>query len=464
MGNWNCLGSQQPLKMTPKLTIRNLTVEPLVLKRIERFDDAEKARAEGGISKITEPVTSEDAAIPVAPFQTRETDLLMASPQNGLARLIFEDGDEYKYSVDVPTPSSRSQEMKKVEGDGRDLTAVYNPATGFLAIYSSSRLNSWMGSLHDSYPLSMLSIPGTHNSPTCYVALPSVRCQAVPVRTQLDNGVRFLDIRVSADPKNSDLTLVHSAFPISLTGGKYFHDLLADCYAFLDENPGEVLLMSIKKEGTGRGSEHQLGRYLKDRYAAGDASRRWFLGGHIPTLGEARGRIALVRRFAADESVKHECGGHFGIDAQSWPDNCEDGTVGGGLIRVQDFYEVGRSGNITKKISFTHAHLERAAELRHGNHEQQQHHHHHPFFINFLTASNFFNATCWPERVAKKVNPAVVEYLCARHGEDGKGARGLRVGDAGTGIVVMDWVGAHGDWDLTRCVVGMNSRLKLKKV
>jgi 1-phosphatidylinositol phosphodiesterase len=219
--------------------------------------------------------------------------------------------------------------------------------------------------------------------------------------------------------------------------------------------------MSVKKEGTGRGSEHQLGRYLKDRYVGGPDTARWYLGGHIPRLGEARGRIVLVRRFKANDELKSACGGHFGIDAQSWPDNCEDGTVGGGLIRVQDFYEVGESTNITKKISFTRAHLERAAELRHHHDHDQKHHH--PFFVNFLSASNFFNASCWPERVARKVNPAVVEYLCARHGEEGKGEQGLGVGDAGTGIVVTDWVGANGDWDLIRCIVGMNSRLQLKQ-
>src|SRR5690242_7575889 len=133
--------------------------------------------------------------------------------------------------------------MTKLDNNGEVLTAVYNPATGFLAIYPSSRLESWMADLRDEYPLSMLSIPGTHNSPTCYLALPSVRCQAVEVRTQLDNGVRFLDVRVSAERNSDKLTLVHSAFPISLTGNKYFHDLLADCYAFLDANPREVLLM-----------------------------------------------------------------------------------------------------------------------------------------------------------------------------------------------------------------------------
>lgn len=28
-----------------------------------------------------------------------------------------------------------------------------------------------------------------------------------------------------------------------------------------------------------------------------------------------------------------------------------------------------------------------------------------------------------------------------------------------TGVAVCDWVGLDGDWDLVRCIVGMNARL-----
>ena len=36
---------------------------------------------------------------------------------------------------------------------------------------------------------------------------------------------------------------------------------------------------------------------------------------------------------------------------------------------------------------------------------------------------------------------------------------GVKGGDCRTGIVVADWVGLDGDWDLARCVVGMNAKL-----
>lgn len=468
------------------LTIRNLTITPLELKLVERFE-GHRVNQGNILSNATAHITgflnatvvtthhtvpqggvisTQDVSIVVRAFQIRETDIRAADPGREVIRLTFE-CEGHRYQVDIPSPSSRSSVMTKLNGAPNEYTAVYIPS-GFLAIYSSANLLSWMRELRDEYPLSMLSIPGTHNSPTCHTALPSVRCQAVGVHEQLDNGVRFMDVRVSANPNNDVLTLVHSAFPISLTGSKYFADLLGDVYAFLAANPSEAIVMSVKREGTGKGSDQQLSRYLKDRYVGRDAAR-WFTEPRIPSLGESRGKIVLVRRFGLDDALRGEWNGRgWGIDAQVWPDNCEDGTCGSGLLRIQDFYEVTESTNIEKKIDYSENQLERAAEQVFtapgmAAFNAQAAPAPPPIFVNFLSASNFFNATCWPERIAAKVNPAIIEYLCMRHGEIGKGSLKLAVGDGGTGIVITDWVGANGDWDLIRCIVGMNARLQLKQ-
>lgn len=477
------------------LTIRNITINPLELKVVERFDGPAKS---GGFAKIGRSVTglffnSSSSASPTpkdgqepddkhdvsdvvaAPFEAKATDIHIADPGREVVRLTFQTpGTAHTYSVDIPGPSPRSQVMKASPDAPLNLTAVYTPSSATqpqhqLTIFSSAALPAWMNELRDEYPLSMLSIPGTHNSPTYHVALPSVRCQAVGVRAQLDNGVRFLDVRVSVprDPNTDDLALVHSVFPVALTGTKYLADLLRDLYAFLDAHPSETLLLSIKREGTGKGSDQQLSQHLHRRYCGGDDARRWFTEPRIATLGETRGRIVLIRRFQLDDALRGEHGGQgWGLDAAAWPDNCADEPTGSGLIRVQDFYEIDQSTNIEKKIELARAQLERAcqqqfAEFAVGAPKPDTPPL--PFFVNFLSASNFFNTSCWPEKIAARVNPSIVEYLCVRHAEKGKGPAQLDVGDAGTGIVVTDWVGQDGDWDLIRCIVGWNARLQLRK-
>ncbi|POR31992.1 1-phosphatidylinositol phosphodiesterase [Tolypocladium paradoxum] len=468
------------------LTIRNLTIHPLELVKVERFE-GERVQQGGLLSNVTgaitgllnateqpgrqthpkgEPTHSDDVAVHVEPFRAVQTDVRSADPGREVLRLTFRTED-HRYTADVPSPSSKSAVMAKLDDGPHDLTVVYVPAAALLAVFSSARLDAWMRELHDDWPLALLSIPGTHNSPTCHTALPSVRCQAVGVPEQLRNGVRFLDIRLSANPDNDALALVHSAFPISLTGTKYFADMLEDLYRFLDENPSEALIMSLKREGTGKGSDGQMGKYLEHSYV--DKRRdRWWTEPKIPTLGQARGKIVVVRRFGLDDDMRDSCwdGRGWGIDAHQWPDNCEDGTGGNGRFRIQDFYEISESQNIDKKIHYSRGQLERAAEQAFalaGMPDHQPDAEAPPFFVNFLSASNFFNASCWPERIAAKVNPAVIEYLCVCHGEEGKGPQNLNVGSAGTGIVVTDWVGANDNWDLVRCIVGMNARLQLNK-
>lgn len=470
----------------PTLTIRNLTATAIELKVVERFQSAGSRTSENpkGIANITKTfsglmsnftspaapqtgtasasLSNQDVSIPIAAFETKATDIQPNA--NEVLRLTVE-VDGQRYQVDAPTPSQRSIVLAPLSPDPKfEFTAVYLPVSSHLALYSSAKLESWMSKLKDELPLSSLSIPGTHNSPTHHTALPSVRCQAVSVAEQLNNGVRFLDIRVqpesSDDPSKDGLILVHSAFPISLTGNKYLRDLLNTVYSFLDANPSETVIVSLKREGVGKSTDQQLSKILHTHYA--NDANRWFVENRIPTLGESRKKIVLIRRFGLDDSLKGEQGGKgWAIDAESWPDNCADGTCSSGEIRVQDFYEVAEHENIGKKIAFSTDQLKRAAEaccaLPGDSSAAAAEAAKQPFFMNFLSASNFWRANCWPDRIAAKVNPSVIDHLCRVHNETAG-----HNGDGGTGIVVCDWVGQNGDWDLVRCIVGMNTKLQMR--
>jgi len=324
-----------------------------------------------------------------------------------------------------------------------------------------------MKEFRDETPLSALSIPGTHNSPTHHKALPSVRCQAVSPREQLENGVRFFDIRVQpASNADETLQLVHGAFPISLTGPKKFRDLVNTVQDFLNANPSETLIMSVKREGTGKATDQQLSLVLKDHYTN---LEHWHTEPCIPTLGQARGKIVLMRRFALDDRLKGEWDGRgWCLNAENWAYNTPDCTYGD--VRVQDFCEVLETENIDKKIGLCCDHFERAAQVvcpvpgvttDAANPVPAG-----PLYLNFLSASNFWKAGCWPDRIAAKLNPAVTAFLCEKHDVGDKGVEGPGEefnGDGSVGIVVCDWVGKDGDWDLVRCIVGMNSRALLRQ-
>ncbi|KKZ61905.1 1-phosphatidylinositol phosphodiesterase [[Emmonsia] crescens] len=468
------------------LTVRNLTSTPLILKHVERFPPAKaqkrdlKQVAKSLKNNVTSSVSAadtstqniesfgrQDVSIRIEPFNSVKTDIRpFDKSDKERLQLVFEAEGE-RHQIQTPVRTRESATSKPLVDNPRfRFAGIYITPESHLAIYSSANLNCWMRELKDETYISALSIPGTHNSPTCYLAAPSVRCQAVSPREQLENGVRFFDIRVQPqfpdDPSKDNLVFVHGLFPISFTGHKYFRDLVNEVESFLEGNPSETLIMSVKREGPGNHTDTQLSRILRDHYAR-DGSR-WYTEPRIPTLGEARGKIVLMRRFGLEDPLKKEWGGRgWGIDAEGWADNTPFATCPSGDICIQDFYEVLEKGKIQQKIDYVNAHFGRAAELcypfgvigKEGTNDNDVGDRKLPFYINFLSASNFWKVETWPEKIAARVNPAVVDYLCRRH----EGEKG----DWSTGILVCDWVGSGGDWDLVRCVVGMNTRLMMKQ-
>ena len=474
--------------MAPNLTIRNISNQPLSLKLVEYFDPEQKES--GGIfsmknvtsalSNVTNSVgitnTSTRKEVPEIsrdskPFERREVDIRLEpfkvvktdikssiKGDKERTRLTFRTNNGEEHRMYTPVPTTCDTPTLEVEGNPQHrFTGVYLADDAFVALYNSKDLNRWMARMPDNIPLGALSIPGTHNSPTCHNAPPSVRCQAVSPWEQMQNGVRFFDLRVQVpEPFNLDsdkLVLVHSAFPISLTGNKYFRELYDDVLKFLRENPSETMVVSLKREGTGKGTDQQLSLILKKHYTN---PQQWFTKPRVPKLNEARGKIVLLRRFNNDDSLKKEWDGKgWGIDAATWADNTANAMCPSGDVCVQDFYQVEEADTIRKKIDFAREHLERSgcAKFDGQPREGQKY----PLYVNFLSASNFWKVGTWPEKVAAMVNPEIVKHLCHQHMIKGDG--GVKEGDWSTGIVVMDWVGLGGDWDLCRCVVGMNAKL-----
>ena len=300
----------------------------------------------------------------------------------------------------VPTASGSHELIPSVENPAHRFTGIFLPQSSWVALYSSSNSDSWMKEIPDQTPLGALSIPGTHNSPTCHAAPPSVRCQAVPPKEQLANGVRFFDIRVQPakpeDENNDELILVHSVFPISLTGAKYFRDLYNTILEFLREHPSETLILSIKREGTGNATDQQLSKILKKHYTH---PQQWYTEPDVPTLGNVRGRIVLLRRFNNDDSLKGEWNGKgWGIDCATWADNTPDSTCPSGWARVQDFYNVTETSMMDQKAEYAKALCEKSGccVYQPGASVQAQSGQKLPLFINFLSASNFFNINQWP--------------------------------------------------------------------
>ncbi|MBO4871803.1 MAG: phosphatidylinositol-specific phospholipase C domain-containing protein [Lachnospiraceae bacterium] len=202
----------------------------------------------------------------------------------------------------------------------------------------------WMADLPDGAGLNEINLPGTHDSATQYCQLAYVtKCQFKRIAEQLEAGFRYLDIRLGAD--GEDLILMHG-FTKCRTGAFFWYEtltldtVLEDCYAFLKEHPTETVLFCVKQEHGDESVKEFQG--LLRRYIA-KAPDRWLLTDRIPTVGEARGKLVLLRRYEDEARLGKEAGISCLWDHQGGHENVNLHTAakdnGTYTLWVQDRYE-----------------------------------------------------------------------------------------------------------------------------
>lgn len=390
---------------------------------------------------------AEEQLIVIEPFSLGHLVLPTDNRRANRCMITISDRTTVDFTCDIPPefPHANILVPSRASDTLPNLNAIYL-GTERLAITEGVNMKRWMQPLPDYTPLEQLRIPGTHNSPAYHRALPSVRCQIVSPLEQLEHGVRFLDVRLQVDkPRDNfsdSLSLVHSVFPVAMSGSRKFRSLYSDILGFLSRNPSETVILSLKREGRGSGTDKDLAQRLHDYYIS---EKYWVIRPGIPTLGEARGKIVLLRRYQLNDESRELYSRAIGIDAQVWADNSPSSCAGD--VHVQDFYEVLHIKNIESKIQFIHEHCERAnatmSTVDLAIHKPL-------LFLNFLSASNFWRKGCWPEKIASNITPAITQYLFEM-----QATRGQR----GVGILVIDWVGDVGNWDLVKIIVAMNETL-----
>jgi 1-phosphatidylinositol phosphodiesterase len=191
--------------------------------------------------------------------------------------------------------------------------------------------SAWMQNIGDDRLLTQLAIPGTHDSATYLFQFPYVGTQSLDFTSQLNSGVRFLDIRVGKTINNY-WHMYHGSVPL----GDY--DILVDQLSrFLNANPTETVVVSIKEDNTlvpSSKTNLEIFNFYRNR----DRQLRWFTENRVPKLGEVRGMAVFLRRFTVADWEKP-----LGIDAsRGWWDNASFSIPirpTGQTLEVQDRYK-----------------------------------------------------------------------------------------------------------------------------
>lgn len=204
-------------------------------------------------------------------------------------------------------------------------------------------LKAWMSSLGDNKKLSQITIPGTHDScaksdwPNSQRLLLQERffgTQNATLLSQLTAGIRFFDIRGRFKKEDSfgtkDPMACHGDYLVEPE--LEIAEVFKVCYDFLDENTSETIIMSLKCEDESK--MNQFAQAVQTLIL--ERQNCWHLiSDTIPTLGDVRGKIVLIRRFPDLMSSNQ-----FGIDGvTNWPSNASSpdiAEIGSLNLVVQD--------------------------------------------------------------------------------------------------------------------------------
>lgn len=223
------------------------------------------------------------------------------------------------------------------------MIGIANYGVGARELTDEDALTDWMAGLDDEVAINELYIPGSHDSGALHSFLGiSGKCQSYGIAEQLHFGVRLFDIRLQL--RDNNLAVVHSFVDQKLS----FEAVLDEIKSFLEENPTEFIIISIKEDADAENStlafegavedmlREKLGSLLSENTA-------------VPkTVGEARGKVHVISRYASSS---------LGVPANSgWQDSTHFEL---GELFVQDYYAV--SGIEAKmasiSISFSRAYV-----------------------------------------------------------------------------------------------------------
>ena len=209
----------------------------------------------------------------------------------------------------------------------------------------------WMSHVDDNKYLDELSIPGTHDSGTCSVdndtepQSSQAKCQQDYIPTQLLEGIRYFDIRLGKDDKNGDPGIDHGRCYLLKKDGGYMHlsDVIGYFKTFLSEKPSEALIMLVS-----RGNDEATDESVTTAFAKvmGKDPDLFYTSSRVPTLGEVRGKIVLLRRFGL---AGNSASGHtWGLDLTQWNDKIAAHPDSSSMCLVQNaqgFEAEGKAGD-----------------------------------------------------------------------------------------------------------------------
>lgn len=224
-----------------------------------------------------------------------------------------------------PRPHAEAPDNKLESKSGlatSALSKILDDAASIFGHYKQQSIGNsdWMRAYPDDTLLIHMNLPGTHDAatwnyseatqeqlkPVTDLVNSSIsfrpdnfRCQDTPLIEMLNAGIRVFDLRYALDPTKTAITFWHG--PALQSQVATLENILFGFYKWLDDHPSEALLLSFQFEPSesmhnedGDSVQRELYRILTNALAKKYIRQE---RDELGTLGDARGKVTLLRRF-----------------------------------------------------------------------------------------------------------------------------------------------------------------------
>ena len=254
------------------------------------------------------------------------------------------------------------------------------------------------------------------------------------IKTQLEKGIRFFDIRLVHD--NGTLKLCHSSYVFNTT---FVKDVLQTTVNFLKEHPSETVIMTIKRDYDKDKDRGVAYRTAVTKALNGDKSISSYMVGDFQPdfkMKDLRGKMLIISRegWYTTKSAW----------VNSWPDNqnfssniiSNNGKQA--TLTVEDHYKA-HAGD---KENYVKQNILKADKAFSQNNESPE------WFITFSSYTGP-SGISWPYTTTGYVDPKIKDFL--------EGSNKLK----SSGVLLFNFAGWY-DNGLTKAVIKLNKGVDLQ--
>ncbi|BEI87077.1 hypothetical protein CcaverHIS002_0704230 [Cutaneotrichosporon cavernicola] len=286
------------------------------------------------------------AALINLPLANNGVDLSQLGPRGGSPQVqLTISGGSGNGSVTVPLaapPGDRSRGWAQLECTAPNVLAyvLFGEREDTVVMIAYPGTLEFMSALPDDWSFGDVSLCGTHES-SAQTGYFISKCQDRDVVTQLNEGVRVLDVRMRLSA-TGELETYHGIRPQYSTLKVYLDAI----DAFLSAHPRETIMISLKEETPPDAPDFSKAVYdLLKTY--GD---RFVFTEHVPRLSEVRGKAQVMTRFGRKDNAPWSEG--LGFHPNRWPDSVKEGfecDCNGTPVRISDWYGLDSAMDIPLK-------------------------------------------------------------------------------------------------------------------